>query len=299
MATPINPAFYEHELRLARRKREQNPKSLIGRGNTHRAAVRGVQQRLGELGYEVSTDGVFGEETEKALKEFQQSRGAQVDGIVGKETLGKLIRAKKSKNASPADEGIDAIQRVVTAGRPQPAKSGRALGDTKAEMNGGGRGRAEKGPNGGSVDASGRERASNKTGPIGSTTVIKQTKASWEKEGAGDPRNPETGSDGGAPKNPDFEEKHPRVGGKFAKKGDSGEGVQNTQAALNQVDKANLQTDGDFGPKTDRAVKQFQQKAGLTVDGVAGPKTSASLRRRLRLVEKSKGRAGTKPRPNP
>lgn len=290
MATPINPAVYQHELQLARRKREQHPKSLIGRGSTHRAAVRGVQQRLSELGYEVSTDGQFGEETEQALKEFQESRGAKVDGIVGRETLGKLIRAHKAKNASPADEGIDAIERVVTAGRPQPAKSGRALGDMKAESKGGGAA-AEKGPHGGSVDANGKERASNKTGPIGSTTIIKPKTASWE-QGKGSGRNPETGSDGGAPKDPDFESKHPREGGKFAKKGDSGEEVKNTQAALNQVGHTkDLKTDGDFGKKTDRAVRTYQRVAGLTVDGIVGPKTAASLRRRLKLVNRANAKA--------
>lgn len=295
MATPINPAAYQYELQLARRKREQHPKSLIGRGSTHRAAVRGVQRRLSELGYEVSTDGVFGEETEQALKEFQESRGAKVDGIVGKETLGKLIRATKAKNTSPADEGIDAIERVVTAGRPQPAKSGRALGDLKAESKGGGAA-TEKGPHGGSVDANGKERASNKTGPIGSTTVIKPKTASWE-QGKGSGRNPETGSDGGAPKDPDFESKHPREGGKFAKKGDSGEEVQNTQAAINAISKSTLKEDGEFGPKTDRAVKKFQQVAGLTVDGIVGPKTAASLRRRLKLVNRAN--AKTTSRRNP
>lgn len=292
MATPINPAAFQYELQLARRKREQHPKSLVGRGSTHRAAVRGVQQRLSELGYEVSEDGIFGEETEKALKEFQQSRNAKVDGIVGRETLGKLQRATRAK-ANPADEGLDAVERVVTAGRPQPAKSGRGLGNAKASMRGGGSDRrrdsreTETGPHGGTVDASGKERASNKTGPIGSTKIVKPTQASWEKEGAGDQRNPQTGSEGGAPKNPEFEAKHPRVGGKFAKKGDSGEEVKNTQAALNQVNDTNLKTDGDFGKKTDRAVRTYQRTAGLTVDGIVGPKTAASLRRRLKLVKRA------------
>lgn len=34
-----------------------------------------------------------------------------------------------------------------------------------------------------------------------------------------------------------------------------------------------LNTDGDFGPKTDAAVKKWQKKNGLTPDGIVGPKT--------------------------
>ncbi len=293
VATAINQAVYQDELQLAR-KREQHPKSLIGRGSTHRAAVRGVQERLSELGYEVSIDGVFGDETEKALKEFQTSRNAKVDGVVGRETLGKLIRATKPKSKKTADTAIDAIQRVVTAGRPKPARSGRALGDMKAESEGGGRAfRVPKGPHGGSIDANGLERASNKTGPIGSSTIVKPKQASWEKDGA-DPLKPETG---GAPTNEDFESKHPRVAGKFAKKGDSGEEVKNTQTALNQVGKAGLAEDGDFGPKTDKMLRQYQRTVGLTVDGIAGPKTAASLRRRLKLANKANADTQTKKRP--
>lgn len=35
--------------------------------------------------------------------------------------------------------------------------------------------------------------------------------------------------------------------------------------------------DGQFGPQTEAAVKEFQQGAGLTVDGIAGPLTWAAL----------------------
>jgi peptidoglycan hydrolase-like protein with peptidoglycan-binding domain len=38
-----------------------------------------------------------------------------------------------------------------------------------------------------------------------------------------------------------------------------------------------LAIDGVFGPKTEAAVRHFQQSKGLTVDGVVGPQTWAAL----------------------
>lgn len=35
--------------------------------------------------------------------------------------------------------------------------------------------------------------------------------------------------------------------------------------------------DGAFGPKTEAALKRFQEKAGLDADGICGPKTRAAL----------------------
>jgi len=35
--------------------------------------------------------------------------------------------------------------------------------------------------------------------------------------------------------------------------------------------------DGVFGPKTEEALKRFQERQGLDADGIAGPKTLAAL----------------------
>ena len=38
-----------------------------------------------------------------------------------------------------------------------------------------------------------------------------------------------------------------------------------------------IDADGDFGPATERAVREFQTANGLTVDGIAGPDTFAAM----------------------
>jgi N-acetyl-anhydromuramyl-L-alanine amidase AmpD len=55
------------------------------------------------------------------------------------------------------------------------------------------------------------------------------------------------------------------------RKGDKGENVKLLQKALG------INADGDFGPKTEAAVKQYQKKHNLTVDGIVGNTTLKSL----------------------
>ena len=51
------------------------------------------------------------------------------------------------------------------------------------------------------------------------------------------------------------------------KKGSKGEDVKVLQRALGITD------DGDFGPGTEKAVKEFQKNHGLVADGIVGNKT--------------------------
>jgi hypothetical protein len=68
------------------------------------------------------------------------------------------------------------------------------------------------------------------------------------------------------------------------RKGDKGPVVEFLQKILDKngykltsSPRKNSGVDGDFGPKTLRAVKQFQRDEGLAVDGVVGPKTWKAL----------------------
>lgn len=61
------------------------------RGNITRL----IQERLNSVGFHISTDGIFGSGTEKAVKVFQKNRGLSADGIVGRNTWDWLLRGTK------------------------------------------------------------------------------------------------------------------------------------------------------------------------------------------------------------
>ena len=62
----------------------------------HGDDVAALQSRLTEMGFDCGrVDGIFGERTEAAVKEFQKSVGAKVDGRCGPETIVGLIRLTK------------------------------------------------------------------------------------------------------------------------------------------------------------------------------------------------------------
>lgn len=73
------------------------------------------------------------------------------------------------------------------------------------------------------------------------------------------------------------------VGGKVTpsqsvlKKGSKGPFVAELQRNLNTIGFGPLKEDGDFGEKTEKAVKAFQNKVGLTSDGWAGPRTLEAI----------------------
>lgn len=72
--------------------------------------------------------------------------------------------------------------------------------------------------------------------------------------------------------------------GTSLKRGSKGEQVKLLQQFLNWYDSSyNLAVDGSFGPKTETAVKLFQQREGLETDGHFGPKSLATAGAVVRL----------------
>ena len=61
------------------------------------------------------------------------------------------------------------------------------------------------------------------------------------------------------------------------KNGSKGEAVKGLQNALTVRSPYAVAIDGEFGPGTENAVKEFQGGAGLDADGVVGPDTWGQL----------------------
>lgn len=67
-------------------------------------AVKTLQTKLNKVGYKLTVDGIYGDNTLKAVKSFQTKykKELEVDGVAGKNTITKLdsVIAAKSKNTS-------------------------------------------------------------------------------------------------------------------------------------------------------------------------------------------------------
>lgn len=69
----------------------------------------------------------------------------------------------------------------------------------------------------------------------------------------------------------------PNVGWPEVKLGDSGDAVKQAQRGLRRTPNTSLVVDGQFGPKTEAATKEFQQSVGLQPTGVVNQSTWALL----------------------
>lgn len=99
------------------------------------ATVREIQTRLKDWGYyEGSVDGVYGSQTEKAVRYFQRKNGLSVDGQVGDQTLAALgMQPSGNSAASGSNSGssgdLDLLARLISAeARGEPYEGQVAVG---------------------------------------------------------------------------------------------------------------------------------------------------------------------------
>lgn len=240
--------------------------------------VRLLQVRLSELGFPIVADGRFGNNTEQALKGFQEKFGLKPTGEVD------MLTVEALRNPPPLTR--DEVEKALAAQENPPKKSkAAAKGKTKAK--------AKKAK--GTRAASPSRAASNKgVSPSVAAAATGDTKAgdkSYGKPAAGAGASRAAGGSGTAA-NPATAQLVRRGDGMT---GEPDAGVESIQQLLKALgyDLGKAGVDGRFGEDTEAAIRKFQQRNGLRVDGVVGPQTKAMLRRRAR----SKERAAAKEKP--
>lgn len=77
-----------------------------------------LQRRLATLGFDPGrVDGIFGPDTEKALREFQLNSGVTVDGVCGPETIRELRRLERRSAGTESVTVVRERERLLSSDR--------------------------------------------------------------------------------------------------------------------------------------------------------------------------------------
>ncbi len=100
--------------------------------------VRAIQQKLADLGYGVTVDGIYGSYTKKAVMAFQKANGLTADGIAGDKTLAALGISSGGSSGGGTDvspigsfssNDISLLARIISAeARGEPYEGQVAVG---------------------------------------------------------------------------------------------------------------------------------------------------------------------------
>jgi peptidoglycan hydrolase-like protein with peptidoglycan-binding domain len=215
---------------------------------------KGRQVELLQEALGIGVDGIYGPETEEAVRSFQASRGLTADGIAGPATSAAL-RAHGSTRASIASVSSSSAGESVSGDAVSRLQSALHLstdGDFGPETEAAVRRLQER--HGLTVD-----------GIVGPATwgvlgIDSEATLTPPASALAHSSNHHHSSVSATAASTDGESGS-----------SSGDAVQRLQSALN------LEADGTFGPETEAAIKRLQARHGLTVDGVVGPATWSVL----------------------
>ncbi|WP_273831829.1 peptidoglycan-binding protein [Guptibacillus sedimenti] len=241
----------ENALNAAEAKQEA-PSSTDGvlKTGSRGSEVTSVQQQLKNKGfYNYNVDGIFGPITEKAVKKFQSANGLSQTGVIDSQTKTKL-------SSSSVEEKKEEVSGLKVGARGSSV--------TSLQQNLKDRGYYSYNVDGifGSITEKAVKEFQSIVGlPI--TGVANDATIDALKARGGTTQTPVSDQ---------------VTKGDILKLGVKGEGVKELQSKLTALGYYKGSKDGDFGPATEQAVKNFQSRNKLTVDGVVGPATWEKLK---------------------
>ena len=87
----------------------------LWRGSTG-DSVRDLQRKLNANGYELDEDGVFGNNTYNAVVDYQRKYNLRVDGVVGEETWGSLLKTTEPEQPTTGKEILQGVNLKLKTG---------------------------------------------------------------------------------------------------------------------------------------------------------------------------------------
>jgi N-acetylmuramoyl-L-alanine amidase len=224
----------------------QNAAPPGGHAATH--AVSHLQEELAELGYyDGPHDGVFGPETEEALKQLQAAEGLEESGVLDTPT-----RAVLGALAGRSDEL--SIKAVQTALVELGLYDGLIDGDYGPATEAG-------------IEELQREAGIDVDGAFGPETAAALNERYQEEVLVKKPV--EEAGEAGADQGP---------ASKVLEPGAKGAAVKRLQKRLAKLGYRPGSADGVFGAETASAVMAFEKHEGLGRDGIAGPQVAATVK---------------------
>ena len=221
------------------------------RENSSGATVSKVQTELKALGYYYGEiTGNAGPKTVAAIKSFQGKNGLTADGIAGPQTIAKIDAAYEAKGGSSSGSGSSASGLKLNSKGTDVRNLQQdltTLGYYWAELTGNFGAKTET-----AVKRFQEENGLTADGVAGTKTLNAVAAAVARKGGT-----PASGSSAGT----------------TLKLNSQGTKVSQLQTDLKQLGYYYAEITGNFGERTEAAVKAFQKAKSLTADGVAGTKT--------------------------
>ncbi len=228
------------------------------------STVRSVQEKLKALGiYSGSITGNAGDKTIAAIKAFQERYGLTADGIAGPQTIAKIDAVYSEKGGSSSSSGSDKSGlKLGSSGTDVRDLQNdlTTLGYYWAEITGNFGTKTEE-----AVIRFQKAKGLTADGVAGSKTINAIASAIAAKGGTSSSSSSSSTT---------------------LQLNSQGDAVSQLQQNLKTLGYYSADITGNFGTKTEAAVKAFQKDNGLTADGIAGKKT-------LELIASKVGSSGS------